>query len=207
MRNTTWAEGSETGILERELVGSIRKRRKGGRPKHTRRHVESRSAPKIRRDGIHGSQAKVSQLDRPTLIRHQDVLRLQIPVVDSNRMAEIDGIQDLNKNALHQGVIPDEVALVGDAGEQIPLGTELDHHIDAVCRVHDRFEGHNVRMLTGHVVQFNFALLVFKLAGVESSLVEGLHGIHDVRMDIDGSVDDAIGPDAQDSRKFQSVGQ
>lgn len=186
---------------------SIRRPRKGRRPAHTRRHVEGRSAPEIRSDGIHGSQAKVGQLDRPTLIRHQDVLRLQIPMVDSERMAEIDGIQDLNEYALHQGVIPDEVAFVGDTGEQIPLRTELDDHIDAVSRIHDRFEGHDVRMLTGHVVQFDFALLVFELAGVESSLVEGLHGIHDVRMDIDSSVNDAIGPDAQDTRKFQPVGQ
>lgn len=189
-------------------MNSIRKTKKGAiRSTHTRRHVEGRSAPKIRRNGIHGSQAKIGQLDCPTLIRHQDVLRLQIPVVDSDRMAEIDSIQDLNEYALHQGVIPDKVPLVGDTREQIPLGTELDNHVDAVSRVHDRFEGHDVGMLAGHVVQFDFALLVFELARVESGLVEGLHRIHDVRMDIDGSVDDAIRPNAQDTRKFQSVGQ
>lgn len=128
-------------------------------------------------------------------------------MVDPEGVTEIHGIQDLNEDALDQGVIPNEVALVRDAGEQITLGTELDDHIGAVGRVHDAHEGDDIGMLTGHMVQFDLSLLVLKLAGVESSLVEGLDGIQDMGMNINSGVDDTIGSDAQDSGEFQAVGQ
>lgn len=62
-------------------------------------------------------------------------------------------------------------------------------------------------MLTGQVVELDFALLEFPLPWVESNLVESLHRIGDMGVDVDGSVDNAIGADAKDTRQFQTVGQ
>lgn len=62
-------------------------------------------------------------------------------------------------------------------------------------------------MLTGQVVELDFALLEFPLPRVESNLVESLHRIGDTGVDVDGSVDNAIGADAKDTCQFQTVGQ
>jgi hypothetical protein len=63
--------------------------------KLTRRHVESGTATEVRGIVILGRKAKVGELNGHTLVRHQNVLRLQIPVVNPNGMAELYGIQEL----------------------------------------------------------------------------------------------------------------
>ena len=127
-------------------------------------------------------------------------------MIDSKGMAELHGIQDLEEDTLDQWVVTNEISLVGDAGEQIALGTEFNDHIGTVNRIHDANQGNHIWMLAGHMVQFNFPLLVLQLAGVESGLVESFDGIHNIGMDVDGSVDNPIGPDTQDASKLQPVG-
>jgi len=45
-------------------------------------------------------KSKVGKLDSHTLICYQNVLWLQIPVINSNGMAILHGIQDLEKGPL-----------------------------------------------------------------------------------------------------------
>jgi hypothetical protein len=52
-------------------------------------------------------------------------------------MAVMDCIQDLKEDPLGQRIVSNKVALVGDAGEQVPLRTEFNDHVGAVDRVHD----------------------------------------------------------------------
>lgn len=141
------------------------------------------------------------------MVGDQDVLRLQVPVVDSQGMTELHGIQDLEKSMLGQVVVADEVALVGDAGEQVAGGTELKDHIGAIRGIHDAHQGRHVGMLAGQVVQADLALLELQLAGIQTGLVEGLDGKHDIGADIHGGVDDAVCADAQDAGQLQTVGQ
>ena len=58
-------------------------------------------------------------------------------MVDSQRVAVMDGIQDLEKDTLDQGIIPDKVALVSDAREQVAFRAEFYDDIGAVVRVHN----------------------------------------------------------------------
>jgi hypothetical protein len=52
------------------------------------------------------------------------------------------------------------------------------------------------------VVEFDFPLLELALSGVESKFVEGFHGIWDVGVNVDGSVDETIGSYFQNTRQL-----
>lgn len=173
----------------------------------TRRHVKSRAAPKVRGEIVRGCKAKVGQLDRHSLVRHQDVLGLEVPVVDPEGVAELHGIQQLQKHTLDQGVVADKVPFVGDTGEEITLRAVFHYDVGTVLGIHDAGKGHDVGMLAGQMVQTDLTLLVLELAGVQPSLVECLDRIADVGVDVQGRVDDPVGADTEDAGEFQAVGQ
>lgn len=174
---------------------------------HTWGHVKRGTATEIRGEVIRGRQTKVGEFDGQPMVGGQDVLRLQIPVVDTHGVAEMHGVQNLEKSTFGQWIVPGEVPLVGDAGEEVALGTELDHHVGAVRGVHNAHQGNHIGMLAGQMVQANLPLLELQLARTESGLVESLDGVHDMGVDIDGGVDDAISADAQNAGEFQTVGE
>ena len=63
---------------------------------------------------VRSGKAKISEFAGHALVSYQDVLRLQIPVVDSNGMAVLHGIQDLEKGPLGKSIITNVLALLGD---------------------------------------------------------------------------------------------
>ena len=63
---------------------------------------------------ISSGQSKIGELASHALVGDQDVLRLQIPVVDSNRMAVLNSIQDLKESTFGPVIITNELALLSD---------------------------------------------------------------------------------------------
>jgi hypothetical protein len=61
------------------------------------------------------------------IVRHQNVLGFQVPVVDPNGMTILHGIQDLEEGVFGKSIISDEVASFGDVGEQVALGTKFNN--------------------------------------------------------------------------------
>ena len=57
------------------------------------------------------------------------------------------------------------------------------------------------------MVKLNLSLLVFALSGIQPRLIEGLDGILNMRVDVQGSIDHSIGADTEDSGEFEPVGQ
>jgi hypothetical protein len=80
----------------------------------TWRHVESGAASKVRGDGVGSGKSKVGEFAGHSLVSDENVLRLEVPVVDSNGVAVLDGIQNLKEGALGHGIIPNVLALLGD---------------------------------------------------------------------------------------------
>lgn len=128
-------------------------------------------------------------------------------MVDSEGVAELHGIQELEKHTLDQGVVANKVPFVGDTGEEIPFRAVFHDDVGTVLGIHDAGKGHDVGMLAGQVVQTDLTLLVFELAGIQPGLVESLDGIADVGVDVQGSVHDTVGTDTEDAGEFQPVGQ
>lgn len=87
-------------------------------------------------------------------------------MVDSNVMAILNSIQNLEEHPSDQGVIVHKVAFLRDTGEQVTFGAELNDYIGAVDGIHYADQGNHIGVLTGHVVQLNLALLKLELAGI-----------------------------------------
>ena len=174
----------------------------------TWRHVERRAATEIGSDGFLGSKTKVRELHGPTLIGDQNVLGLQIPVVDPDGMAVLYSIQDLKEGLLDQVVVPNVIPTFRDAGEQVTLGTVLQHDKGAVLRIHDLDQGNHIGMLAGQMMELYLSLLKPSLPGVQSSLVESLDRVGTVVVgDVDGSVDNSISTHSDDTGQLEATGQ
>jgi hypothetical protein len=117
-----------------------------------RRHVESGTASKIGGIFIRGCQAKVGEFDSHPAISDQNILWFEVAMIDSQGVAILDSVQDLEKSSLGQDIISYIVAMFGDTGEQVTFGAKLDDNVDAVERIHNTDKGNHVRMLAGQVM-------------------------------------------------------
>jgi hypothetical protein len=109
------------------------------------------------------SKSKVGKLAGHALVSYQDIFRLEVPVVNSIGMAKLHGIQNLKESSLGQGIITNELALLGDIREQVTFGTILHDNVCAVGRVHDLYQRDNIGVKTGLMVELNFSLLELPL--------------------------------------------
>ena len=185
------------------MLGHVELRTK----QRTRRHVKSGAAAKIRGKVIRSGQAKISKLNIHPTVGNKDILRLEVTMIDSKVVAIVDGVKDLQKRTLGQWIVTDKETTLGDVGKQVTFGTELDNHKSTVNRVHDAHQGDDIWVAAGQVMEFDFALLELPLPWVESNLVQSLHRIRNMGVDVDGRVDNAISADAKDTCQFQTVGQ
>ena len=117
-------------------------------------------------------------------------------MIDPYRMAELYGIQYLEEDPLGQEVVADVVASLRDIRKEITIWTEFNDDKSRIDGIHDLDQRNHVRMLAGLVVQLNLPLLELSLSGIQSGLVQSLDGVENVRVDVDGRVNDAISTNA-----------
>ena len=84
---------------------------------HTWGHIERGATAVISGNAVCGSQAKVGELDGTALVGDQDILRLQVPMIDSHGMTKLNSIQDLKEGMFGKVVVSDKAALLCDVGE------------------------------------------------------------------------------------------
>ena len=88
-------------------------------------------------DGFGCCESKVSKLYGLTIVRNQNIFRLEVPMIDANGMAEGDSIQNLQECSFGQKIITNESVLFGNIGEEVTIRTEFDHHESAIRAVQD----------------------------------------------------------------------
>lgn len=123
-------------------------------------------------------------------------------MVDSNGMAVLDGIQNLEESALGHGIVTNVLALFSDVGEQVTFWAVFNDNVCAVGGIHDLDQGNDIGMSAGLVVQLDLALLELSLAGLKTDLVECLYGVGDVCLDVNGCVHNAVGSDTKDASQL-----
>jgi hypothetical protein len=152
---------------------------------------------------VSSGKSKIGEFAGHALVSNQDVLWLEVPVVDSNGVAVLNGIQDLEEGALDKIIIANVLALLGDVGEQVTFWAVLDYDIGAVWSIHDLDQRNYIGVSTGLVVELDLPLLELPLARLKTNLVERFYGIGNVCLDVHGSVDYSIGAYAQDASQLQ----
>ena len=111
------------------------------------------------------------------MIGDEDVLRLEVAVIDAQIMTKLNGAQDLQEDRLDQEIVADEMALFGDAGEEVPSRTEFEDNVRAFGGIHDAGQPDHIGMLASQTVEPDLALLAFQLPRIQADLVECLDGI------------------------------
>lgn len=155
---------------------------------------------------IPSCQSKVCNLDSKAPVGDEDVLRLEVPMVDSNRMAEVHGIQNLQEGTFGHEVITQIMAALRDIGKEITFGAEFEDYKGAVIGIHDLDQGDDIGMVARFMMELDLSLLELALSFVQSDLVQGLDSIWDIGMYVDSSVDHPVSSDTQDAGQFQPVG-
>lgn len=156
---------------------------------------------------VRSGQSKVGELAGHALVCYQNVLGLQISVVNSNGMAVLHGIQNLEEGPLGKSIIPEEPALFCDVGEEIALRAILDDNICAVGRVQDLDQGDNIGVSASLVVELNLSLLELLLSGLQAKLVQRLDSIWSVGLHVHGCVNNSIGSNSEDASQLQPSGK
>jgi hypothetical protein len=107
-------------------------------------------------------------------------------------MAVLHGIQDLEEGPLDEIIIADVLALLSDVRKQVTFWAILDDNVGAIWGIHDLDQGYYIGMSAGLMVELDLTLLELALTGLKTNLVECLHGIRNVCLDVHGCVDDTI---------------
>lgn len=173
----------------------------------TRRHVEGRSATKVRGEPLGSRESKVGKLNLETTVANQYVLGLEVAVVDAQSMAVLNSTNQLQKDTLGHVVVADVAASLGDVCKEISLGAVLHDDVGAVRSLQDFHQRNNIVVPASLVVETNLALLEASLAGVQASGRESLDGVGRVRDYVDGVVNDSIRTNTQHRRQLQPMRQ
>jgi len=171
-------------------------------------HVECGAASVVLRSVGRCGEAKVGKLDGLSVVRNKDVLRLQVPVVDSERVAVFNGIQYLQENSLGKIVVPDILTTFSDVEKQVTLRAIFQNDIDAVRVVNNLEHRDHVGVGRGQIVQTDLPVLESNLSAIQwgsiwVELAEALDGITDSGLDIHGGIHDTICASPQDGRQLQ----
>ena len=96
------------------------------------------------------SEAKIRELYGT--IGDQDVLWFEIPVIDANGMAELDGVQYLEERVFGHEVVAEIMTLFRDAGEQVPFRAKLEYYKCAVEGIHYLDKRDHIEMVAGRMM-------------------------------------------------------
>jgi hypothetical protein len=101
------------------------------------------------------------------MVGDQNVLWLEIPVIDAQRVAMLDSIEDLEEDLLGQLVVANILSALRDIQEEVALGAIFKNDEDAVRVVHDLEHRDHIAVRGGLVVETDFPLLILYLAPLQ----------------------------------------
>jgi len=149
---------------------------------HTWAHVAGGSTGRWRHL-VRGRKTKVGDknFNVSALRRYQYILWLQIPVIDPAGVAKVEGVDDLDEDALDQLVVSEEGELLDDRVEI--ASTEVIDEEDVASRIDLTMEGKDVGVERNSLMKLCFA-------GYVVGLLDALDGIVCSRTCVDSAVDD-----------------
>lgn len=131
-------------------------------------------------------------------------------MVDSQVVAVLHGIQDLEENVPGQFILTNILTTFSNIQEEITLRAILENNVDAVGIIHNLEHLHHVGVVGCLPVKTDLSLLVGKLAGLQLGsigveLAEALDGVFTSSLEVDSEVDNAISASSQDLSQLQSA--
>lgn len=191
-------------------------------------HVKRGPATEIRRALFTRGQSEIGEVDVLSAVGTQDVFRLEVTMVDAERVAVFDGVDDLQEHALDQRVVADIPLTVGDHAKQVSILAIVEDDVDEFPFFDRLVHGHDVAMCRGELMERNLAALELSLARVERGFEQALDRVlaaacrwrrrrrtgrrrmmERVRLragrGVDGTVHDTVRTDAEHGDEFESA--
>lgn len=131
-------------------------------------------------------------------------------MVDSQAVAVLHGIQDLEEGAPDKSIITHISPFFGDIREEVSLWAVFQHNIGAVLVVDNLQHGHYVRVGRGSIVELDLPGLELLLSAIQRlsiwvGLAQGLNCVPDAGGVVEGRVDYAIRAGPQDPPQLQGL--
>jgi hypothetical protein len=152
---------------------------------------------------VSSGKSKVGEFTGHAFVGDQHILRLQIPVVNSDGMTVLHGIQNLKKGSLDKIIIANILALLSDVREQITFWAVLDYDISAIWGVHNLDQGDYVGVSAGLMVELDLPLLELLLPWLKANLVECFHRIWDIGVHIQCSVNNSVCSNTENASELE----
>lgn len=165
------------------------------------------SPSKVCRGLLRSSQTKVCDTYPLSIPRTEDVLRFEISVEDTHRVAILDRVDDLEEDRFDQHVVADIPLLLGDHPKQVALVTKVHNDKDVVALLDDLVQGHNVGVPRRELVKRDLSPLEVPLSRVETGPEKAFDGeVYRSRsMKVDGEVDHSIGSKTENRKELETT--
>lgn len=159
-------------------------------------HVVYTTGAELCADSVSRSETEIRDRQTKTSVEAQDVLRLQVTVIDIQRMAVLDCVKQLQEYFLNKIVIAQITTMVEDLRKQVAVLAIVHNDIGVLWVLDDAVEGNNVGVRGGELVEGDLAHVQLALARSVAlgRMGKAFDGIGDglLRVDVHGSVDDTI---------------
>lgn len=126
-------------MLERKEVSNEQLARKRGQEKRS-----SPATAKVTAGKFSGGKAKVGEDNLATIVLAEDILGLEVAMENALAVAVLDGVEDLEKNALDHLVVADVPLPFRDHPKEVPFLTELEDDVDGRLLLDVILERHDV---------------------------------------------------------------
>lgn len=154
-----------------------------------------------------GSQTKVGDGESEAVVEAENVLRLQVAVIDIQRMAIVYCVEQLKENLPNQVVLTKISAVVQDLREEITVAAVVHDDPCVLLVFNDAMKGHNSWMCRGQLMKSDLTDVQLPLASC-APLVRMRETFHCVRggvgrIGVDSAIHDAVAAITEDFDEFQ----
>lgn len=116
-------------------------------------------------DLVRRSKAEIRDCDAKAAFEAENIFWLQISVVNSERVAVLDCIDELQEDIFDEVVLSKISAAVEDLCEQIVVRGIVHHDVGVISLLNDTMQGDYTRVGGGQLVQSDFADVDLPLTG------------------------------------------
>lgn len=104
------------------------------------------TCPKLITDTIRCSESEIGDSELETVVEAEDILRLQVSVINAQRVAVLDGVEELEEDVLDEAIVSEVSSLVKDLREEVAIWAIVHDEVNEGTVLDDSMEGYDVGM-------------------------------------------------------------
>jgi 23S rRNA U2552 (ribose-2'-O)-methylase RlmE/FtsJ len=169
------------------------------------------AGPELLADCLSSGQPKIRDRKPKSRVKAKHILRLEVAVIDAQRMAVIDGVEQLEENMLDQVILAKITSLMQNLAKEIPIWTVIHDDEGAVLLFNDAMKCDDIRVGWCTFVKRDLLDMKASLADAVpcrcvKKAFDGVgRGIVGSRAKVDRAIDDSVTAITQDAYEFEGA--